>query len=481
MAPPTILRADPTALALAAIPVAGSAAAVFLDADSRATVIFLAAVSLACAAMGLWRVRRRLGACYEIGAAVFQFGMIFWFFAPAITTAFSSDQWRQRAALIEIDNTHAVHAFLAVSLFFFGFCLAYQLLRSAALARLQMRVLGTAPVASPARAARFLIIAAIGSLAFYIIVSGGVLSAFDYIIGSRTVQKPWDSEGNYGTELSPFHFLFSSILIAVSAFSFHLVLSVAMPKRERVVLASLAVFATLTVAVESGTRSSLILCVIPAVLVFYRRQIGAPKRGRASAGFIVAAFVLAALVAANLQRTYRSTGTVDESVDFGVKDNDFFTATAYSVAINRREKLTYESPFIHIVTGPIPRVLWRGKPELESMPVYSRYIWGYDIKERGRNTLPSIVGQYLLSWGWIGVLEIGLWLGLLISAGDQAFAGMRENATGRLAYAAVATYFFVVFRTIGFFFVMPVVCVVILSRILGPRRRLRKSVSPAVL
>ena len=108
------------------------------------------------------------------------------------------------------------------------------------------------------------------------------------------------------------------------------------------------------------------------------------------------------------------------------------------------------------------------------MIVHSRYIRGYDITKRGGNSLPSIVGQYLLSWGWFGIFEIGLWLGLIVGAGDKVFAGLAPRAVGRLSYAIFTTYLFVSFRTIGFFFFTPVAITILMGHVLAGRPQ-RKS------
>jgi oligosaccharide repeat unit polymerase len=306
------------------------------------------------------------------------------------------------------------------------------------------------------------------SLAFYVVVSGGFREAISNIAASRTLRKPWDSAGNYGTELSPFHVVASSLLTTFAALALYLVLVHRVPRPQRMLVAFLGLIAITSVSIESGTRSTLLLCLIPPLIVYYRNQIGIRARSLKRT-VIVSLVLLSALAISNLQRTYRTQGEVSD-IDFEIKDNDFFVATAYAMAIAEREpRLTHDSPFWHIMTGPIPRVLWRGKPEIDAVAVYSRYVWGFDIRRRGGNTLPSIVGQYLLSWGWFGVIEIGFWLGLIVAMGDSALRRMRPLSLGRLGYAVLLTYLFVAFRTIGFFFFMPVLFMVLSAYYLNER------------
>ena len=318
----------------------------------------LASVSLFCASLGLWRVRQKLGECYEIGAAVVQVGVIFWFLIPGLSTALTPEQWHQQAVLVRIDNSDALYAFLAVSLFHFGFTLAYLAPAVPGLVALQLRVFGVESMDDTQRAVRVLFIAALASLAFYVVAAGGVSSAFSFISGSRTVLKPWDSQGNYGTQLSPFHVLFSSILVAVSVYTTHLALSARMPRFRTFAVSAIAVLCVLTVAVESGTRSMLLLCLGPPVILFSRAHLGRGVHLRAAV--LVGGFVVMAIVAANLQRTYRTIGDVEQVVDLTVRDNDLLVETAFAVAVRQLgEELTYDSAFINILTGPFPRYLWK--------------------------------------------------------------------------------------------------------------------------
>jgi hypothetical protein len=175
---------------------------------------------------------------------------------------------------------------------------------------------------------------------------------------------------------------------------------------------------------------------------------------------------------ADFQRQYRSTTEID-GVSLQIQDNDFFTQTAFAIAVHEIEgRDLHDSALLHIVSAPLPRALWPGKPKMESAFVFSQYLWGYDVSEMGANTIPSIVGQYYLNWGWLGVFEIGLVLGVVFRLLDSASARTPLGSSTRFACMAVATYVFVSFRMLSFSFFAPMVASVVFVALASRWRKL---------
>jgi hypothetical protein len=229
---------------------------------------------------------------------------------------------------------------------------------------------------------------------------------------------------------------------------------------------------------ESGTRSSLIQCLFPALVLYYRRGLLMALGTSLARGALLVVVVLMALAASNAQLRLRDGGD-PEATDFTVRHSELVSETAFAFAVmDRVQDYSYDSPFLHIITGPIPRVLWSDKPEIKALIVYTRYIWGTDITVRGGNTLPSIVGQYYLGWGWFGIFEIGLWLGLLVRLGDNASHRLAPTATGHVGYAALLIWVFVGFRTLGFFFFMPAAMTVVMGWLLARPPRSAPATAP---
>jgi hypothetical protein len=137
-----------------------------------------------------------------------------------------------------------------------------------------------------------------------------------------------------------------------------------------------------------------------------------------------------------------------------VEDNDFFTFTAYALAVQDREnRYTEDSAIANLAVGPIPRSLWPDKPYLQSVVVFSRYVWGRNVTFTGGNTLPSIVGQQFMSGGPLAVSAMGLSLGLLLAIGDSIFR--RATVPAQVSYAIFLIFVFVSFRTMSFGFFIP--------------------------
>lgn len=466
-----LLGKDIVAVYLAGLVPLVAGGLVLFDQHDRLWMILLAATGLMASLAGLWRARARLGRSTDVGAMVFQAAMIFWFFEPGFQTSLTSNQWHLHASHLAIENADAARAYLAIGLFYTAAMLAYQLTRAPRLTAWVARLYGVKPLASPGRSAQRLIVFIGLALTFYVIASGGLGRAAQFIAGGRSTATPWDSKGNYGTALSPFHFLASAVLVASVAFSGYLLLTRRVRGWHRVWLAGVALLGLMSVIFESGTRSTLIEAVVPAAIVFYRGStLG--RRFRPRVALVILALALSALAISNVLLVQRTTGEVEGGVDLEVQHNDFASHTAFGMAVidHAHEPFTYDSPFLHTVTGPIPRVLWRGKPESKAMIVFSYYMWGVDISKTGRNNLPGIVGQYYMGWGWFGVVEIGLWLGFLFRLSDHVLRRMPYNSPGQVGVAMFFAYIFVAFRMIGFWYFMPTVLALLVGRTLQRRR-----------
>jgi hypothetical protein len=205
------------------------------------------------------------------------------------------------------------------------------------------------------------------------------------------------------------------------------------------------------VTFNSGTRSNLILALGPPLALYMRPALarGIPVRRVLSLGAVaVLLFVFAGLLR-EIRQPLRSRPIGDVEL-YKREDGDFTALTAHAYEIYRlqRGRVEEESVFWCIVTNPFPRSWWPEKPELKIVQKFSWYVWGTDISKYGGNTLPSIVGEYLLLWGWWGIVEIGVWLGLLFSLGDRAIAGLfRSWAT--IAWAGIVCWIFAGFRLLG--------------------------------
>jgi hypothetical protein len=107
---------------------------------------------------------------------------------------------------------------------------------------------------------------------------------------------------------------------------------------------------------------------------------------------------------------------------------------------------------------------------MESMFVFTEYVWGHDTRKQGGNTIPSVVGQYYMNWGWWGVLEIGLVLGLLVRLLDIGFSLSGPRDLARFGILGVMAYFFIGFRMLTFSFFPPMVMTVVIGAVVARAR-----------
>jgi oligosaccharide repeat unit polymerase len=455
---PNELQPDVVNILLSLLALVGALLAVLTDATGPNQVRVLAVLSVSCAGFALWRCHRGLGRRFELGAFVFVLGLLFWFYVPALTTAWTEEQWHQEAALIYITNENGLWAFCAVNAFFFVFSLAYQFrLPRRWVQRISVTFRDGASV-PPNLMFVLLILGFLICFAFYVVQSGGIGTAIGLALFSRSAVKPWSAQGNYGTGLTPFHYFMASGMTLVAALSVWAVLLHPVSRLKKAILLFVALGCVAWTAVDSGTRSSLLMALMPPLLLFYRDTLirkGLVKHARFT---LLGVTLLAIVVATSAQREYRASGTIEDPPSVTVEDNDFFTYTAYAMAIAEHEEPVRESVLYNILAGPVPRALWPSKPEIQTVLVFSWYVWGQDVTESGGNTLPSIVGQYFLAWRWLGVVEIALVLGLLFRFGDRFYAQSRARKEAdsdmsnlaHMMYGLFIVYVFLSFRTMSF-------------------------------
>ncbi|MEB2313869.1 MAG: hypothetical protein OZ928_18645 [Polyangiaceae bacterium] len=392
------------------------------------------------------------GSQFDLVWILFNLGILFWYALPGLMRLLNGVDWVESGALLTLGPEDFARSFAVTALFLFLFQLGYlvRLPKNISLL-IDNYVLPRAPfrfARSPILLGTVLIL----TVAFYVGLSGGVGAALSNLLSGRSIVKPWTADGNYGTSLTPFHNLTTTIRVLLAILSGYLFIHERTSTFRRVFFASLWVVASATVAMDSGTRSQLLLCVVPPIILFIRSY---RRRGR-TAGLTLAPAIVPIiallLFTSSFMRSARSSGDLDEALSDAtlvIQDTDGLAHTAFALREMTLEPPTHESVLLNILAGPIPRVLLQDKPDLESVVIHSYYIWGIDIRERGGNTLPYITGQYLIAWGWLGLVEVGLTLGIICWVVDQTLM-RRSDVYAKLFAATFATYIFVAFRLISF-------------------------------
>lgn len=120
------------------------------------------------------------------------------------------------------------------------------------------------------------------------------------------------------------------------------------------------------------------------------------------------------LVAMQFMLEYRNTGVQaitdeDKQLEYTYLhvDDNFLRLSQIIEVIPEQHPYVYEKQILYILIRPIPRVFWAGKP-LDA---------GFDLPailgKEGVSLSSSALGEFYLSFGWIGVLFGGLFFGKL--------------------------------------------------------------------
>lgn len=463
-----VLASDPRLPLLAALPALLALMALLTDSSSDAVLSLLGILCFAVSCYCTVRTYLNMGIRAQLPSLVIHLAFMFWFFAPTFLRVIRAEGFDDRAAAISADSANALSTFVAVTLTYFVTILFGQLRLSHRLARRITRTLGSEPFVLNRHSLLFVLGGTLASLGFYVAIAGGFRSALSLISSSRATDKPWEHVGYTASSLTPLHVFFTSLLVALAVVSLHLALSSGASIRARIYLVANGIVAAGWVSIGSGTRSLLIQATLPALLVFFAGAVAQRSAQRYVRLGLLGALLLATILVASIQRHYRSTATLQDGATLAIEDNDMFKLCSFAIAVQEREqRYIHDSALLHIVSGPVPRALWPNKPMMESMFVFTRYVWGFDTRDRGGNTLPSIVGQYYLNWGWWGIIELGLFLGLITRLLDQAYALAHSRSLARVGLVAIMTYLFVSFRMLSFSYFSPMLMTLVIAAALG--------------
>jgi hypothetical protein len=193
----------------------------------------------------------------------------------------------------------------------------------------------------------------------------------------------------------------------------------------------LAGLAALFLMLESATRSLLILVIVPAILQLIRSGSDRRLRERGSAGsrarspvltfallLLAAALGVQALVVVREFRSPESFGGGADTYDYLLFESDFYSMTAFAVAVADAEGYTSDRPLVETALAPIPRSVWPGKPIGTGVELITRAQTGFGTADGG-TTFGSVVGQYYLAGGPIAVAWIGAIFGFIGALADR--------------------------------------------------------------
>jgi oligosaccharide repeat unit polymerase len=239
---------------------------------------------------------------------------------------------------------------------------------------------------------------------------------------------------------------------------------------RRLVALGVGGLATLIMMVLFGSRSILIFQLVPCCILLQRLFHG--KLTAARQILIVGVAVLL-LLGAQVQFIFRGVGFSDLSrLDAGRLLNAN-TAGQFSALLLALHLVPDSYDYFYEIVEPyfvaqfVPRLIWPDKPRLHSWEVFQGE---FTQGTPGYNVTPSVVGQFHMNWGFLGVLWIGLWFGLLAGTTDRILARLTVGSHAVAITAIGIFYGFLVtalrFYSPTFFLYVPIswIAVLLLTR-----------------
>ncbi len=367
----------------------------------------------------------------NIGFLFLLIGQVVWFAGPALIQILSPNLWFGQWTGIPIDNIAIGYASLLISIFFAMNGVGYFLINSWYPKMVSHNLVKTENLIQNDWH-RLLIMFGMFFLGLlpYIIFGNGMRSIIMQMLAGRA-DKTWAlSAGNplayQGSFMMTFYWLSKSALVATSIIA-GMYLTISLNTRFlKIVSWCIFLLSTIIVYLDQGTRSYLLIALLPTAGLFIINQVEQENTNNWHLNIKVVFSIIITgvifLIVSQLQLYYRQQLQFKNNNELDLIDlisprqqSDFFTETAYAVNAKRNAngKNLIESPMFLILVNPIPRALWPAKPKSDVVWFYTLYRWNVDIWEFGGNALPSVVGQYYLIAGWIGVVWGGILFGLL--------------------------------------------------------------------
>jgi hypothetical protein len=141
------------------------------------------------------------------------------------------------------------------------------------------------------------------------------------------------------------------------------------------------------------------------------------------------------------QEGWNQVGSVESNKLFDADVAGQFSAMLYAeYLVPERHDYFLEIPEKYFVIHWIPRQFWPDKPVMQSWEFYN----GEYTQGQAFNVTPSIIGQYHMSFGFVGVIFIGSWLGFLTRLADRALLVIELERQLAMAIAIGMFYAFII-------------------------------------
>lgn len=245
---------------------------------------------------------------------------------------------------------------------------------------------------------------------------------------------------------------------------------------RRYVAGAVATLATLLV-VLSGSRHTVLVIFVPVSAVILRRSY---KRLRISRVLLWASAILLLFCIFQIQVVTRNVGweaagtlVTDQVLNAEVTGQFPALLLSESLVPARHDFFLDPTP-VYFITHWIPRRFWLEKPVEKVWQYFNDEVTGGDPVW---NVTPSVIGQFYMNCGVIGLCAIGCFLGMVCRITDNMFERLTLNVHHAAAVCVATLYVFVInsLRVLAPFYivysVIPLIGMIILTRGVRSRRR----------
>ena len=466
---------------LAGIPLATSLAMIALEsfnAEAVPVLVFLLFFSSISALITRMRRGITLG---KLASLTFIAGFVFWYSYPAFISHFLPDYALDQNVYVFIDPETIIWSVAYLSLFLLCGLISSLFFSSSHPSPIPNGT--TYPRANGSRIIGLSLVGCFLGISSYLALGGSISTIISGIIESRAIEKPWLQAENLGNVISAFTYVTSSAMVSGACLLWAATLDKSVSKLARLVVWVVAFVITITIYFDHGTRSIFALVFLPYVTMLISVLW---QRSRLYSVVVCLIVLTVVIVALQFQMLYRADYTRSEIYNLLFQEwftlggtIDYFKETLFAVRLVPEDHDFFkESVFVQFLVSPIPRFIWPEKPATELVWFYTMSRWNVDIYMQGGTALPGIVGQYYMSWGWIGPMMIGGLFGWLTARLDSFLSKVEANSdpyTSALGIMLVV-WIFISYRLLspGFFYpVMASALIVLLSRKIGGRRETR--------
>lgn len=227
--------------------------------------------------------------------------------------------------------------------------------------------------------------------------------------------------------------------------------------------------------IMGGARHLWLFVALPACIAALSHFRGKTTFGRAVRwiGIMLVMFVVIQLQFTLRTVGWREIGILAPSQLLQENTTGQFTALLFAeTLVPETHDYFFEPAELYFVTHWIPRQFWPEKPIMTSWAYYNEaYTRGGSF-----NVTPSVIGQFHINWGILGVVFIGLWIGFLTCVADRALLTIdvdRQQAAAAMIgmlYAFIVSSFRFYSPVYFTYVVFAFLCMLAISRRERPQR-----------